>query len=74
MKSYELKPLGPPMLANLGQTDPCITMDESIYPMAKKIQWQVSALADITIHFGGCHRAKIFFGIIGKRMKSSGFE
>ena len=37
-------------------------MDESIYAIAKTIQWQV--LADITIRLR----------IIGKRMKSSGFK
>ena len=62
------------MLLNLGQKDPCITVDESIYAIAKKIQWQVPALEDITIRLGGFHRAKNFLGIIGKRMKSSGFE
>ena len=62
------------MLINLGQSDPCITVDESIYAIAKKIQWQVPALQDITIRLGGFHRAKNFLGIIGKRMKSSGFE
>lgn len=50
------------MLTNLGQTGPCVTVDESIYAIAKTIQWQV--LADITIRLR----------IVGKRMKSSGFK
>ena len=62
------------MLSNLGQTNPCITVDESIYATAKKIQWQVPGLADVTIRLGGFNRAKNFLGIIGKRMKSSGFK
>ena len=32
------------MLVNLGQADPCVTVDESIYELAKRIQWHVPAL------------------------------
>ena len=59
-------------LTNLGQIDLYITVDEFTYAVAKKIQWQVPALRDIRL--GGFHRAKTFLVIIGKRMKSSGFE
>ena len=62
------------MLVNLGQADPCVTVDESIYELAKRIQWHVPALQDVTVRLGGFHRAKNFLGIIGKRMKSTGFS
>ena len=62
------------MLYQLGQKHPCVTVDESIYQMVKKIQWQVPTLNDVTVRLGGFHRAKNFLGIFGKRMKSSGFQ
>lgn len=62
------------MLTSLGQTDPCITVDESIYQMSKEIQWTVPTLQNLTIRLGGFHRIKNFLGIIGKRMKSSGIS
>ena len=62
------------MLYQLGQKHPCVTVDESIYQMVKKIQWQVPMLNDVTVRLGGFHRAKNFLGILGKRMKSSGFQ
>ena len=60
------------MLVNLGQKDPCITVDESIYELAKQVQWLIPDLDDITIRLGGFHRAKNFMGVIGKRMNSTG--
>ena len=54
------------MLVNLGQADPCVTVDESIYELAKRIQWHVPALQDVTVRLGGFHRAKYFLGVIGK--------
>lgn len=62
------------MLVNLGQEDCCITVDESIYQMAKQIQWRVETVQHLTIRLGGFHRAKNFMGVLGKRMKSSGFD
>ena len=61
------------ILTNLGQTDLC-TLDEAIYQLAKQVQWTVPSLENITIRLGGSHRAKNFYGIIGKRMRASGFE
>ena len=43
------------MLYNIGQTDPCLTLDESIYQMAKEIQWLVPDLNDLTLRLGGFH-------------------
>ena len=62
------------MLTSLGQLDPCLTLDESIYQMAKEIQWRVPFLQNLTVRLGGFHRIKIFMGVIGKRMKSSGIS
>ena len=61
------------MLTNLGQQDVCITIDESIYEIAKKLQWTVDSLKSVTLRLGGFHRAKNFLGVIGKRMKSVWF-
>ena len=61
------------ILTNIGQTDPCVTVDESIYQLAKQVQWCTPTLQDITIRLGGFHRAKNFMGVIGKRMQSTGF-
>ena len=41
------------ILINLGQTDPCITVDESIYQIAKKIQRNMPSLEDVTLRLGG---------------------
>jgi hypothetical protein len=60
------------ILKNIGQTDPCLTLDESIYQMAKEIQWLVPDFADLTLRLGGFHRTKNFMGVIGKRMLGSG--
>ena len=60
------------MLTSLGQGDPCLTVDESIYQLAKQVQWCTPFLQDMTIRLGGFHRAKNFLGIIGKRMRSTG--
>ena len=62
------------MLCSIGQEDTCGTVDESIYQIANQIQWKVPALQDITGRLAGFHRAKNFLGVIGKRMKSSGFS
>ena len=62
------------MVTNLGQEDVCVTVDESIYQIAKQIQWKVPSLESLTIRLGGFHRAKNFLGVIGKRMKPSGFD
>ena len=62
------------MLTSSGQFDPCLTLDESIYQMAKEIQWRVPFLQDLTVRLGGFHRIKNFMGVIGKRMKSSGIN
>ena len=61
------------MLINLGQKDPCVTVDEAVYQLAKQVQWLVPALQDITVRLGGFHRAKNFLGVLGKRMQSTGF-
>ena len=62
------------ILLNLGQTDPCVTVDELVYKLAKIVQWNMPHLQNITIRLGGFHRAKNFTGVIGKRMRSSGFD
>lgn len=62
------------MLVNIGQPDPCVTVDESIYKMAKEIQRSVPYLKDVTIRLGGFHRIKNFMGVIGKRLRSSGIK
>ena len=62
------------MLLNIGQNDPCITVDESIYQLAKQIQWFVPEFEDLTIRLGGFHRTENFLGILGKRMVGSGFS
>ena len=62
------------MLNSLGQEDPCVTVDESIYQIAKQIQWRIPFLQDVTVRLGGFHRAKNFLGVIGKRMRSTGFS
>ena len=62
------------ILTNIGQRDPCITVDESVYELAKKVQWSTPSLQDLTLRLGGFHRAKNFLGVIGKRMRSTGFE
>ena len=54
------------MLTNLGPTDLCATVDESIYARAKQIQCQVPGLADITKRLEGSHGAKNFLGINDK--------
>ena len=61
------------ILRNLGQQDPCVTVDELVYKLAKIVQWNMPQLQHITIRMGGFHRAKNFTGVIGKRMRSSGF-
>ena len=62
------------MLTHLGQHHPVITLDEKIYALAKEIQWaNYYELKDMVIRLEGFHRAKNFMGIIGKRMKESGF-
>ena len=48
------------MLKNLGQPDPCITLDEAIYQLAKQVQWTAPYLEDVTVRLGGFHRAKTF--------------
>ena len=62
------------MLSSIGQTI-VLTVDESIYEIAKRIQFQLSPQFDhMVVRLGGFHRAKNFIGVIGKRMESSGFE
>ena len=61
------------MLINLGQKDPCVTVDEAVYQLAKQVQWFVPALQDITVRLGGFHCAKNFLGVLGKQMQSTGF-
>ena len=61
------------MLQNIGQSEISITVDQSIYQIAKEIQWVDPSLANIIIQLGGFHIAKNFIGVIGKRMKQSGF-
>ena len=29
------------ILTNLGQPDPCVTLDEAIYQLAKQVQWKI---------------------------------
>ena len=62
------------ILTKLEQEDPCVTVDESIYQIAKQVKWRVLALQNMTLRLGGFHRAKNFLGVIGKRMKSTGFS
>ena len=62
------------MLTKTDQRNPVLTVDESIYEIAKKIQFQVSPQLDhMVIRLGGFHRAKNFIGVIGRRMEESGF-
>ena len=62
------------MLTNIGQRNPVLTVDESVYEIAMRIQYQVSPkLYHMVIRLGGFHRVKNFTGIIGKRMEESGF-
>ena len=51
----------------------CRTLDQSIYQIVKQIQWVDPSLAEIIIQLGGFHIVKTCNGVIGKRMKSSGF-
>ena len=37
------------MLINIGQKDTCVTLDESIFQLAKEIHWSVPYLQDMTI-------------------------
>ena len=60
------------IFANIG-VEPCVTVDEAIYQLVKQIQWTDATLEDIVVRMGGFHRAKNFCGVIGKRMKGSGF-
>ena len=46
------------MLQNIEQTEISITVDQSIYQIAKQIQWVNLSLADIIIRLGGFHIAK----------------
>ena len=46
------------MLQNIGQSDIAIAGDQSIYQIAKQIQWVIPSLADTIIRFGGFHVAK----------------
>ena len=46
------------MLQNTGQSDISITVDQSIYQIAKQIQWVDLSLADIIIRLGGFRIAK----------------
>ena len=54
------------MLQNIGQSQISITVDQSIYQIAKQIQWVDPSLADIVIQLGGFHIAKNVIGVIGK--------
>ena len=58
---------------NIGQSEISITVDQSIHQTAKQIKWVDPSLADIILWHGGFHIAKNFIGVIGKRLKSSGF-
>ena len=46
------------MLQNIEQPEISITVDQSIYQIAKQIQWVNLSLADIIIRLGGFHIAK----------------
>ena len=46
------------MLQNIGQSDITIAGDQSIYQIAKQIQWVIPSLADTIIRLGGFHVAK----------------
>ena len=46
------------MLQNIGQSDIAIAGDQSIYQIAKQIQWVIPSLADTIIRLGGFHVAK----------------
>ena len=62
------------ILTNLGQPDPCVTVDEAIYQLTKQVHWIVRSLEYITLRLGRFHRAKHFWGIIIKRMRASSFK
>ena len=50
---------GEKMLSSIGRTNPVLTVDESIYEIAKRIQFQLSPQFDhMVIRLGGFHRAK----------------
>ena len=62
------------MLTNIRYRNSVLTVDESVYEIAMRIQYQVShKLYHMVIRLGGLHRAKNFAGIISKRMEESGF-
>ena len=62
------------MLTTISQRNPILTLDEGIYEIVKKIQFQSSPRFDhMVIRLGGFHQAKNFVGVIGKRMDGSGF-
>ena len=61
------------MLYNISQTGSCLTLDESIYEMAKEIQWLVPDLTDLTLRLADFYCTKNFIGVIGKRKLGSGF-
>ena len=62
------------ILINLGQPDPCVTVDEAIYQRAKQVHWIVLSLGYVTLRLGRFHRAKHFCGIIEKDMRANGFQ
>ena len=45
----------PEKLYQLDQKDLCVTVDESIYQMVKKIQWQIPTLNNVAARSGGFH-------------------
>ena len=45
----------PESLYQLDQKDLCVTVDESIYQMVKKFQWQIPTLNDVAVRLGGFH-------------------
>ena len=45
----------PEKLYQLDQNDLCVTVDESIYQMVNKFQWQIPALNDVVVRLGGFH-------------------
>ena len=63
------------MLNKIGISLYILSCDEAVYQICKEVQLKTKNEFDnMLFHLEGFHIAKIFLGIIGKRMEGSGFS
>ena len=64
------------LLKKINQSPAIITCDESFYEKAMLVKWNHEDVFkdSLVLRLGNFHRRKNFIGVIGKRMRSSGFE